>query len=246
MVIKDNKMKKHTIILMYCSVFWLFSACDSNEITCIRVSTNTITETRDISDYSGVVMNAVGRLIVVQGAGYSFKISGPENVVSLTKAEIQNNLLVIGSDACFNGDYELVIEVSAPQFDLINLSGVGTIETATPLSGDIIEVELMGIGTVDAEFIANTLHTTMAGQGTLIYSGSVDKHTLVASGQFTLNGYTLITNHTEIEQTGIGISEVTANETLKVTMEGSGSVLYKGTPAITSNITGTGEIVNAN
>lgn len=239
-------MKIRTLILMFCSALWLLSACDSNEITCIRASSNTTTETRDISDYTGVVMNTVGRLIVAQGPEYSFKISGPENVVSLTKAELQNNLLVIGTDACFNGDYELVIEVSAPQVDLINLSGIGTIETATPLTGDIIEVELIGIGTVDAEFVANTLHTTMAGQGTLIYSGSVDKHELVASGEFTLKGYTLITNHTVIEQIGIGTSEVTANETLTVTMEGSGSVLYKGTPTITSNITGTGEIVNTN
>ena len=239
-------MKKHTLIFIFCSALWLFSACDSDEITCIRVSTNSITETRDISDYNGVVMHSVGRLIVAQGPEYSFKISGPENVVSFTKTEIQNNLLIIGSDDCFNGEYELVIEVSAPQFDVINLAGIGSIETATPLSGDIIEVELMGIGTVDAEIIANTLQTTMTGQGTLIYSGSVDKHELVASGEFTLKSYNLITNHTVIDQTGIGVSEVTANETLSVKMEGSGSVLYKGDPAITSNITGTGKIVNAN
>ena len=239
-------MKKHTLILMFCSVFWLFSACDSNEITCIRADSNTTTETRDISDFTGVVMNTVGRLIVAEGPEYSFKISGPENVVGLTKAEIQNSLLVIGSDACFNGDYELVVEVMAPQYELINLSGVGTIQTATHLTGDLIEVELMGIGTVDAEFVADKLQTTMAGQGTLIYSGSVDRHEIVASGEFTFKGYTLITNHTVIEHTGIGISEVTANETLSVTISGSGSVLYKGSPAITSNITGTGEIVNTN
>lgn len=239
-------MKLRTLILMFSSAFWLFSACDSNDITCIRASSNTTTETRDISDYNGVVMNTVGRLVVAQGPEYSFKISGPENVVALTKAEIQNNLLVIGTDACFNGDYELIVEVVAPQLDLINLSGVGSIETATPLSGNIIEVELMGIGTIDAEIIANTLHSTMAGKGTLIYSGSADTHEFVVSGEFTLKGYTLITNHTVIEQTGIGISEVAANETLTVTMQGSGSVLYKGSPAITSNITGTGEIVNAN
>lgn len=239
-------MKERTIIWIFCWVICFFSACNSDEISCIRVSSNTITETREISNYRGVVMNTVGRLIIAQSPEFTFKISGPENVVRLTKAEIQNNLLVIGTDDCFNGDYELIVEVSAPQFEYINLSGIGSIVAAIPLTGDIIEVELIGIGTIDAEFIANTLQTTIAGQGTLIYDGSVDRHELKASGEFTLKGYPLITNHTVIEQTGIGISEVTVNETLTVTMEGSGSVLYKGNPAITSNITGTGEIVNTN
>lgn len=239
-------MKQYVLILILFSFAVFFSSCDTNQIECIRVSSNIISETRDIRDYNGVVMNAVGVVKLIQGQDFAFKITGPDNVVELTKAEIQNDLLVIGTGECFNGNYELTIEITAPEFEVINLSGVGTIESMNTINGDIIEVELLGIGVVEADFVADSVYSRITGQGNLIYSGDVKRHELNCTGEFVFKGFSLVTDHTIINVSGIGDSEVTVEEKLDVIIEGMGNVFYKGYPAITSEIIGTGEIIDKN
>lgn len=238
---------KHIVpILILFSLAVVFNSCDTNQLECIRVSSNVISETRDVKDYTGVVMTAVGNVKLTQGLDYACKITGPDNVVELMKTEIQNGLLVIGTDECFNGEYELTVEITAPEFEVINLSGIGTIESTNTISGDIIEVDLYGIGVVEATFVADSLYSTVTGQGNLNYSGNVLRHELLCTGQFALSGFPMATDHTIIFLSGNGDSEVTVADKLDVTIEGSGNVFYKGYPTITSEITGMGYVVDKN
>ncbi len=239
-------MKKTNIYIFIIFVILFFVSCDSSELQCIRVSSNIISETRDVKDFKGVVFNNIGNLILTQGPEYSYTMSGPENVLDLTTTVVENGLLVIGADACFNGSYKVVVEITAPDYDLINLSGVGTIETVGKISGDIIEIEMFGIGDIGAEIVADTLITTISGTGKVSYTGSVIRHELSCAGKYELNSYGLVTEYTSISLTGIGDSYVMANKTLDVFIEGSGNVYYKGSPVIKSEITGTGSVIDKN
>lgn len=239
-------MIRSTLIFLFLGIITLFSACDTDTFTCIRVSSTEVTETRDIKNYSGVVLANVATLKITQGQEYAFKIQGPENVVELTYSRVQNDLLVIGTDECFNGDYELIIELTAPDFKVFNLTGIGAIETMNTINTDIIEVDLIGIGSIEAAFNADTIYTNIAGQAIVKYYGQAHRHELESSGEFSFKGFPLSTNHTQINITGEGDSEVTANESLRVFIEGAGNVYYMGDPLIDSDITGVGEIIDAN
>lgn len=224
----------------------LFSSCDSDQITCVRASSNIITEDRENKDFKGVVFNQVGDLKLTQGPDFSVKITGPDNVVALTFTVIENGLLVISSRDCFNGSYELLVEITAPEFEEIGMVGVGDVESVGMITGDIMEVNLQGIGDFDLEIEADSLYTTFSGTGSMTCSGDVLKHQFIGSGQFTLNGYGLVTNHTDINVSGTGDSYVRANNTLNASIVGTGDVYYKGTPAITTQITGVGDVIDAN
>ena len=239
-------MKNLAFRLLVFLVFAFMFSCDSGQIECIRASSDIISETRDLKDFKGVVLNNVGDLILTQGPEYAFKIEGPDNVVELTSTKIENELLIIGSDACFNGSYTLKIEITAPDYKRINLSGIGSITTAGQLDVDIIEMELIGIGDIEADILADSLYTTIAGTGDVTYSGEVLRHQLICSGQFTLQSYPLQTDHTSIDLSGIGDSYVSAKETLTVTIDGTGDVYYKGTPVVKSEITGSGSVIDSN
>lgn len=239
-------MKNLSFSLFIVLFFAMLMACETNNIKCIRVGATIISETRELNGFDGVVFDHMGDLKLTQGSEFSFKITGPENVVELTKTKIDNGLLVIWTDDCFNGDYDLTVEVTAPNYELINLNGFGSISTVGSIDGDVIEMELIGSGEIDAEIYANQLITTIAGTGDITYRGSVLNHQLSCSGQFTLNGYALETDHTSIDVTGIGDSYVTVNETLTVNIEGTGNVYYRGSPVIESDITGIGEIIDGN
>jgi len=239
-------MKNSASYLIVLLVISIFASCDTSELKCVRASDNIIKENRDLTDFKGVVFNNWGEVYLTQGPEYSFTIQGPDNVVELSTAEIQNEMLIIGADVCFNGSYDLQVEITAPDYNYIGLIGGGKILSASTITTENISVEVFGIGDVALDVIADTLNTSITGQAKLTYKGNVNKHYLINSGDFVLNGYLLETEHTIINNNGTGTSYITASETLTVNIEGSGDVYYKGTPEIQSSIIGTGEIIETN
>lgn len=233
-------------IIFFLIIGLFFNSCDTSQLECIRVSSNITTETRELSGFDGIVFNHAGDLILTQGAEYSFSIKGPDNVLELTNTYVENGLLVIGTNDCFNGGYNLEIMITSPKFNSIKLAGQGTIVTNGQISSRVLDIEMLGIGDIDANILSDTLYTTISGKGDIKYSGLATRHFVMNSGEFTMNSFLMATDYTEINLSGIGDCEVTANKSLKVDISGEGNVLYKGTPSIESDISGKGEIINNN
>ena len=233
---------KFTSFLICSTIF----SCDSPIPPCIRPSSNIVTETRELKDFEGVVFNHAGDVILIQGPEYSFSIKGPDNVVELTNTTIENELLIISTNDCFNGNYDLEVFITSPVFNSISLEGAGSIVTNNQISGDIIEVNLLGQGDINAYFSADSIYTTISGKGMVSYRGFVTKHSLSSSGVFNLKGFQMATDHTLLDISGVGDCEVTANKSLAVTISGSGTIYYKGNPNIESDITGIGEVIDDN
>lgn len=238
-------MRKTGLILLASTLLFLGS-CDSGDIECVRASDEVITEIRDFNSFDGVVTNIVGDVSVSQGAGYAVKITGPDNVVAQTSTSIDGHLLVVGSDACFNGAYDLKVEVTAPDFSLINLSGVGDISTVGIISAGRLEMEMMGAGKITAQVDADTLLTLISGTGEIAYNGTAARHDLICAGKYTLNAYDLMTEDTYIQLTGTGDSYISASNRLDVRITGNGNVFYKGNPVVTREIIGTGDVLDKN
>ncbi len=67
---------------------------------------------------------------------------------------------------------------------------------------------------------------------------------LLGSGSFF--GFPLSASACQVDISGSGECEVTVKNDLDVVIDGSGSVYYKGSPSIHEDITGSGQVVNAN
>ncbi|MHB1357411.1 MAG: GIN domain-containing protein, partial [Anaerolineae bacterium] len=63
--------------------------------TRITGSGNEITETRKVSGFNGVVLSAVGKLVITQGDTEKLTITGDDNIVTLIKTEVRDGKLVI-------------------------------------------------------------------------------------------------------------------------------------------------------
>jgi hypothetical protein len=238
-------MKNFGAYLFYMFSYSLLMSCVGPD-PCHRASDNIITETRDLKDFRGIAFTSLGDIYITQGPEYSFTIKGPDNVVGFTTTRIENELLVITTEECFNGEYELSIEITAPEYTFINLAGLATLTSVSEISGDLLVMELVGIGVIEADVYVDSLYTTISGNGTVNYTGEVSRHFLSSSGEFRLNGYSLQTDHTFINLTGIGDSYVHANESLTVEITGTGKVFYQGDPDIYTDITGNGEVIDDN
>ena len=89
---------------------------------------------------------------------------------------------------------------------------------------------------------------TNIGSGNLAITTSMETDhlqvELMGSGNFS--GFLLKTETCQVDIVGSGKCEVTVDNHLDATLEGSGSVYYKGYPTILEEIHGSGSVVNAN
>ena len=67
---------------------------------------------------------------------------------------------------------------------------------------------------------------------------------LMGSGNF--NGFLLSSQTCQVDIVGSGNCELSVSNHLDATLEGSGSVFYKGNPIIMADVQGSGRVVNAN
>ena len=87
----------------------------------------------------------------------------------------------------------------------------------------------------------------MRGVGNFTLSGSdQDNLSITLTGVGDVKSFDMRAGSCKIKLTGVGNCQVYAINKLDVTITGVGSVLYKGTPQIISNISGLGQLINAN
>ena len=85
-----------------------------------------------------------------------------------------------------------------------------------------------------------------SGNVTVTDAISVDQMKVSLEGSGSFIGFPLSASTATVDIMGSGECEITVNNDLDVVIEGSGSVYYKGSPSIQSDITGSGRVVNAN
>jgi len=86
------------------------------------------------------------------------------------------------------------------------------------------------------------------GSGNVMVSGPMEVETLELSlmGSCNFSGFSMRTQNCQVDLTGSGNCEITAEKTLDASLDGSGNVLYKGQPAINVNISGSGRVIDSN
>jgi len=128
------------------------------------------------------------------------------------------------SEIIFNGAGELEINALETDSFYIEINGAAKVEIGE-LNTEDLEVEIDGTGTVT--IAGETLSQNVSIQGAGNYQAS-----------------DLQSSRTTISIAGLGNGTVWATETLDITIDGGGTVNYYGSPNITQDINGLGEINN--
>lgn len=210
------------------------------------------TQTILMADFMGIDLLLANNVTISQGSTQEVKITGHPNIIdSLTTDVISDIWRISLKEGCYE-DYELSIEITVPDINVLRVSGSGTItvnnfmgqtadlSTSISGSGQIISNDFEGI---------DELNVTISGSGKFVANNNISTlNTLnvdvMGSGNYF--GYNISSNISNINIFGSGNVEITTMNTLIANIFGSGNISYKGSPSITQNIVGTGQLINAN
>ena len=142
-------------------------------------------------------------------------------------SEVDDGILRLNFEKCLNSGQPLNAYVELPELRAVSLAGLGNIVFENDVTSERLEASIVGAGNINLRGVADTLEIVIIGQG-------------------NANAFDMISDLCEVEINGQGNVEVTVNNTLDVIITGQGNVFYRGMPDISSEINGSGQIVDAN
>ncbi len=140
----------------------------------------------------------------------------------------------------------VTIKVFFKSITSVSLSGTGSVNTEKPIKASKLTATLSGSGNIQIEIQCDQFEGNMYGTGELEVRGKADNAEVRVDGVGGFDGYEFITNNMDVTVSGVGGAKVHATKKLTATLNGVGSIRYKGDPETKNlNTNGVGAIKEA-
>ncbi len=248
-------------IILACA--WITS-CDEVWHHCVEGNGHPSTETRTLTAFTRIQVNGDFKVQVSIDTASVAIVTSDENLQDLIVTHVSGDKLVIESrnGDCLNPSHPIEIRVVTPLVNNIELNGSGNVycyglnaeEIILTLSGSgeincaqinasSAILDLVGSGKIDCAADVENLSSQIEGSGEIEIIGSALNSEFKVIGSGHQRAGQLNTDVCIAYISGSGIIDTDVNNSLDVTIIGSGIVNYFGNPVITSNISGSGKIV---
>ncbi len=241
---------KHIFVsLMLILIIFVLGACQGPFVNIERGSGNLVTESRPVADFHAVRLDGAGRLMITQGEAEALEIVAEENILDELTSEVLGDTLVLGFKEqpwrkTLIPTEGITYNLTVVNLSEITLNGAGVLEI-DPFEADKLYLLINGASQIKiANLSANALSVNISGTGTLSLSGQVISQKISVDGAGNYQAGDLLTESTEIDIDGLGNGTVWATEKLNVMIDGGGSVRFYGSPSVTQEIRGLGNIDN--
>ena len=184
-----------------------------------------ISETRNVSGFTGVRLAGFGDVDVKIGPAESVVVQADDNIVPLIETTVSNGKLIIRTNplTIIRRTSGIHVSVVAKSVDELTLGGSGNIHAAG-MTGPKLVVALPGSGDITV-------------------TGKTDNATIMLLGSGNIYCDGLQAHSVGVQIMGSGNVTAYADQRLDASIFGSGNVRYSGEPAhVTKDIKGSGTI----
>lgn len=222
------------------------------------------TEDREVaSDVHAVVLESGGDIVVTLGDTPSLTVTAPAGAIDRLTSTSANGVLTLGrvpGPWFIRGDVSYDLTVTS--LDSIHVKGSGDADVDFT-GADSVRIRISGSGDIDAEGIdagdvdvviegsgditlagmeADDLAVRISGSGDIEADGRVGRQEVRIEGSGNYQAGSLVSRDAVMRIEGAGDMRVNVTGTLDATIAGSGSILYRGEPDVTSHIMGSGNV----
>lgn len=176
----------------------------------VNGSGNIQTQDREVSNFTKIDVSGVFKVEVTLQRDVDVKVEADENLLSFIKTEVNDDTLQIKAKKRLSSKNPLVIKVSVPNVEALEISGASKIEM-TNVKNDSLTVDSSGASKIKIEGITKNL-------------------TVDSSGASTINAENLKSENAFIDSSGASKINVFASNTLEADLSGASNVVYSGSP----------------
>ncbi|MCD4655249.1 DUF2807 domain-containing protein, partial [bacterium] len=200
-------------------------------------------EVRDLSVFTGVMVEGSMDVDIVQGSKQSVTISAEENLLELITTEIDDGILIIFSKKSYRSRRGIKIQISMEKIDTAVVKGSGDINIAGGFKGETLILTVKGSGDINLfDCQTGVLDCYVMGSGDVRITGKTETANLSLKGSGDIHAMELTGQTVNAEVLGSGDIRTHAVKILVATVKGSGDIAYSGNPEVTSSVLGSGDI----
>jgi len=237
-------MKNYKFLLAILGITLLIS-CNKNS-NCVSGSGSNTTKNYSVNTFNALAISGDADVFITKDSIRTLRIEGQSNVLNVLNVSENGTTLSIGKDNCFKNMNRLKIYVSTPTLTRINTSGSFNVFSNNTFKESSFSVDISGTGNMDLNLDVQEFNINISGDGNVKATGNATNQFYTTSGTGYIQCFNLNGENADINVSGTADVEVNVSKTLDVEISGSGSVYYKGTPSITTDISGSGILIKVN
>lgn len=191
-----------------------------------------------LPDFDGIKNMSSAQVRISRGSLSKVSVSIDENLAKNLDIRVENGVLLISilpGKSIYNYK-EFTVAITVPALSYIGVYGSGDIDTLGEFSGKSISLIIAGSGDISGAFDVDTISAVIDGSGSIDLSGEARDFSGRIQGSGSIRAARLSAMVAKAGIYGSGSCTVRAEQSLDVSIFGSGSVYYYGSPAIASYV----------
>ena len=237
------------IILLGITIF--FGACETPiNIGCISPDGNNETRTVSFDSFNEIDLRVEGDVLITEGPTQEVIIEAATNIIDrlIDDSRVNSEQLILEINGCSRlNNNDLIIRISMPNIESLEVSGDGKIETVgTFFNVSELNLNLSGDGQMDLALGDLTvIGASISGDGHIECTGSTDMLDVQISGDGQGKFLDLIAADVRADLSGEAKCELNVTEELRLKMSGEGQAEAIGTAEIQRiDISGSSKVKN--
>jgi hypothetical protein len=191
-----------------------------------------------ILDFDRLEMGSAFNIEVEQSNTFRVEVRGDRRNIDDLEAFKSGNTLIIAFDDNANRRHDTYIHITMPTLKAVNFSGASVSKIHGFESDDDLNIYLSGasVTQLDADF--REIDLVVSGASKLSLYGSGDELNGEVSGASWVKAFNYPVREAALDVSGASEAHITVTDELIITASGASSVLYRGSPSVTSNVSG--------
>ncbi|KOS05540.1 hypothetical protein AM493_05450 [Flavobacterium akiainvivens] len=188
---------------------------------------------RQVGTYENLKVNGPFKVILTTGTPGTLSLSGENEMLALITTTVTDGTLVIelAEGKTLPQTQKVEIKVPFTTLNRIDLVGTGHIEADKAIKNDV-RVSIDGCGSIKLKTSTENVEACLLGQGEIKVTGNATNFTAKIIGCGHIMAYDLTAQDVKACVSGSGTIEANCRHALTGRINGSGNIVFSGTPKI--------------
>jgi hypothetical protein len=231
-------------------ILFITAVCSAFLFACNKRTTSygdgmLASQKRNLAPFNSIEMSGNFAVVYQRSDSISARVVIDQNLLgNLHTVVTQDSLLKLTLDGNLKPSRVPIVYLSGPYFRSVTVSGMGSLTSLDTLRNNHLKVSVNGSGDVTLALRGLQSATAeLTGMGAINLSGGCDSLEATINGSGDINTGALKTIRADMAINGSGREYVWATNRLRIRINGSGEVFYKGSAVRDTEIIGSGTIV---
>ncbi|MFH1024076.1 MAG: head GIN domain-containing protein [Planctomycetota bacterium] len=178
------------------------------------------TETRPVGDFTAVEVNTSADVTLTAVGKPSLVLEGDDNILPLVTTDVNNGTLVLSAKGNYSTKNPIRVRLTTAAINALTINGSGDARLDS-VTGEELNLVIQGSGDITA-------------------AGRVNRLAAVIGGSGNIRAKELVAGNCQVMVNGSGDAEVFATTGITAEVNGSGNIVYYGSPKIDVSVRSNG------